>query len=253
VPNDTDTGFETPGADAPQRAYPFKFLDPYGPEDAVLFFGRGFEIAELYARLYSSPLTVVYGESGTGKTSLIQCGLRNRVPPEDILFVSVRIALDPETTLRQELAKAVASAPDRSEDLDALVRRVIRRSYKTLVLVFDQFEEFFLFQPESVRQSFARRLSGWLDEGLNLRLVIAIHEEFPARLGAASAVGSWRWGGAGRTGAPPAIGLSRAAPAPPTAAPGGYRSRDRPKWSCHCPNPAAARPAGTTPSMRSPA
>ncbi|MGA9031565.1 MAG: ATP-binding protein, partial [Sulfuricaulis sp.] len=85
------------------RPSPFKFLDPYGPEDAALFFGRGFEVGELFARLHSGAITVVYGESGTGKTSLFQCGLRNRVRPEDILFVSVRTALDPDATLRQEL------------------------------------------------------------------------------------------------------------------------------------------------------
>lgn len=161
---------------------PFKFLDPYGPEDAALFFGRSFETSELYTRLYSGPVTVVYGESGTGKTSLIQCGLRCRVPSEDVLFVSVRMALDPEMTLRQELQKLIASTEEETDDLDALLRRVIRRSHKTLVLVFDQFEEFFLFQPEDVRQAFGRRLAGWVEAGLNLRLVFAIREEYLARL-----------------------------------------------------------------------
>ena len=173
----------TPGGDA-RPPSPFKFLDPYGPEDAALFFGRAFETAELYARLYRGPVTVVYGESGTGKTSLIQCGLRNRVPAEDMLFVSVRTALEPETMLSEELQKHVAPAEGGPEALDAHMRRVIRRSYKTVLLVFDQFEELFLFQPEDLRQAFGRRLAGWLDAGLNLRLLFAIREEYLARLGA---------------------------------------------------------------------
>lgn len=139
------------------RLSPFKFLDPYGPEDGALFFGRAFETAELYARLYSGPVTVVYGESGTGKTSLIQCGLRNRVPVEDMLFVSVRTALDPETTLGEELRKLVAPAEGGPEALDALMGRVIRRSYKTVLLVFDQFEELFLC-PRTFGTSLA---AGW--------------------------------------------------------------------------------------------
>lgn len=149
---------QAPGGDT--RRSPFKFLDPYGPEDATLFFGRAFETAELYARLYRGPVTVVYGESGTGKTSLIQCGLRNRVPAEDMLFVSVRTALDPETTLSDELQKlAPAEGP---EGLDALVRRVIRESYKSLLLVFDQFEESSCSSPRTFGRPWAAGCrDGW--------------------------------------------------------------------------------------------
>ena len=58
-----------------ERPQPFKFLDPYGPEDRAIFFGRESETAILYAQFYKSRLTLVYGESGTGKTSLIDCGV----------------------------------------------------------------------------------------------------------------------------------------------------------------------------------
>jgi tetratricopeptide (TPR) repeat protein len=170
------------GALVRERPQPFKFLDPYGPEDRAIFFGRESETAMLYAQFFKSRLTLVYGESGTGKTSLIDCGLRAQIPPEDMLFIPVRTALDPETALRQELLKQVPLADGAPEDLEALLREVIWRKHKTLVLVFDQFEEFFLFQPASVRTAFARQVAAWLEHGLDLRLLIGIREEYLARL-----------------------------------------------------------------------
>ena len=182
---DTPAEFaETAADEIRNRPSPFKFLDPYGPEDGALFFGRDFEIDELYTRLFSGPVTVVYGESGTGKTSLIQCGLRNRVPVEDMLFLTVRMQPNPETALRQELLKTgMAGQAEPGEDLDALLQRVVRRSYKTVLLVLDQFEEFFLFQTEAVRHAFVTRISGWLAQGFDLRIIIAIREEYLAHLG----------------------------------------------------------------------
>jgi len=166
------------------RRSPFKFLDPYGPEDGNIFFGRSAEIAELYAKVYTAAITVIYGESGTGKTSLIHCGLRNRIPLEDMLFVYVRTAGDPDAALRQALLRAIPQIQDTGDDLGNLLHRVIRRSYKTVLLVFDQFEEFLLFQPEDTRRRFAAQLAGWLEEGLNLRLLFAIRQEYLAQLSA---------------------------------------------------------------------
>ena len=162
---------------------PFKFLDPYGPEDRGMFFGRDDDIAKLYTKLYASPITVLYGESGAGKTSLIQCGLRNYIELEDMLFVFVRIADDPESALRLALLKAAPQIPDDGLDLDDYLRLVIRRSRQTVLLVFDQFEEFLLLQRDKdVRHHFASQLDKWLGEGLNLRLLFAIRQEFLAQL-----------------------------------------------------------------------
>ena len=57
---------------------PFKFLDAFTLKDKDAFFGRDQEIDTLYSLVYKTPMVLVYGLSGTGKTSLIQCGLANR-------------------------------------------------------------------------------------------------------------------------------------------------------------------------------
>ncbi len=62
---------------------PFKFLDAYTKEDGDIFFGRDAEAEELHPRVFQSRLLLVYGPSGTGKTSLIQCGLGSQFDEAD--------------------------------------------------------------------------------------------------------------------------------------------------------------------------
>ncbi|MFO7922084.1 MAG: ATP-binding protein, partial [Bacteroidales bacterium] len=57
---------------------PFEFPDSYTREDEEIFFGRDREIEELYRKVFESKTLLVYGISGTGKTSLIDCGLVNK-------------------------------------------------------------------------------------------------------------------------------------------------------------------------------
>ena len=54
---------------------PFRSLRPFEAEDSCLFFGRESETEDLLARLSRSPVLVVLGNSGSGKSSLIRAGL----------------------------------------------------------------------------------------------------------------------------------------------------------------------------------
>ena len=69
---------------------PFKFLDSYTKDDRDIFFGRDREIEELYQKVFDSKLLLVYGVSGTGKSSLIHCGLANKFNEADWLPLIVR-------------------------------------------------------------------------------------------------------------------------------------------------------------------
>ena len=51
---------------------PFKLFEPYSSNDKNIFFGRDAEIYALYSLLQQTRLVLIYGASGTGKTSLIQ-------------------------------------------------------------------------------------------------------------------------------------------------------------------------------------
>jgi WD40 repeat protein/DNA-binding winged helix-turn-helix (wHTH) protein len=54
---------------------PFRGLQVFEPDDAWLFFGRDAETKELVIRLRRSPVVVVIGNSGCGKSSLVRAGL----------------------------------------------------------------------------------------------------------------------------------------------------------------------------------
>lgn len=163
---------------------PFKFLDPYGPDDRDIYFGRQAEIDALYARFYTTRLLVVYGESGAGKTSLIQCGLRSEIPSEDALFITIRSAINPLAALRRELQGLLRldEAPNEQQALSALFREVTLQKGKSIALILDQFEELFLFQPVAVRDALVGEIASWLASDLNLHVIIGIREEYLARL-----------------------------------------------------------------------
>ena len=61
---------------------PFLFLKPYESQHAEIFFGRSYYIRDLYLKIAepsSPPIILFYGESGAGKSSLLDAGLRPRL------------------------------------------------------------------------------------------------------------------------------------------------------------------------------
>src|SRR5215471_21816809 len=70
---------------------PWLGLTSYRETDKELFFGRDKEAEELLRLLRRDVLTVVFGPSGTGKTSLLNAGLFPRLRDEWFLPVSIRL------------------------------------------------------------------------------------------------------------------------------------------------------------------
>lgn len=170
--------YEASGNEAEQRN-PFKFLDAYEKKDKDIFFGRSAEVEDLRSRYYRSRVLVVYGESGSGKTSLIQCGLGNAVPDEDAQFVFIRSNTDPSRAARAALG---AEASDR-RTLDQIVEQRAAEISKTVVLVLDQFEELFIFQPENVRERFlVGDIGQIIERKLDAKVIFSIREEYFARM-----------------------------------------------------------------------
>ena len=73
-----------------KKIYPFKFLDAYTKDDTGIFFGRDEEINSLYEMVFQTDILLLYGASGTGKTSLIQCGLASKFQAHDWLALPIR-------------------------------------------------------------------------------------------------------------------------------------------------------------------
>src|SRR4051794_27663315 len=54
---------------------PYRGLDPFTENEAKYFFGRKEESYTLAANALTAPMTILYGPSGVGKSSLLMAGL----------------------------------------------------------------------------------------------------------------------------------------------------------------------------------
>ena len=175
----------TPVRTLPESRRPYKFLDAFGLADTDLFYGRDCELAELQRQFEGNPILVVTGASGTGKTSLLQAGLLPSLPAESYAWVLVRmVGHDPTTALKEALVNDLGVDREVLEQpLLTGVRQATAMLGKTVVIILDQFEEFFQRHAPAVRQTFRNELRGCIDDiRLSVHVVIALREDFLANL-----------------------------------------------------------------------
>ncbi len=142
--------------------HPWLGLSSYTEDTREYFHGRDEEVAELARRVQRKNLTVLFGQSGLGKTSLLRAGLVPRLRNEGYCPVYVRIDYAPESPppaeqIKQAILKATAAVGDWTRPGTALAgeslweflhhRGDLLRDAggRTLLplLIFDQFEEIF--------------------------------------------------------------------------------------------------------------
>src|SRR5262245_51604995 len=73
---------------------PWPGLLAFEEADRAYFSARGAKTEELIERVLSARLTTLYGQSGLGKTSLLQAGLFPKLREAQCLPVSVRLRFD---------------------------------------------------------------------------------------------------------------------------------------------------------------
>ena len=139
---------------------PWPGLAAFREYDHRFFHGRDQAIETLTELVTRSRLSVLYGASGLGKTSLIQAGLFRRAHAHDLFPVRIRLALSPSSeppaeqvflALIRKAAEKGIEAPAR-EPAETLWEFFYRKDalwwndrhhLMTPLLVFDQFEEIF--------------------------------------------------------------------------------------------------------------
>jgi WD40 repeat protein len=137
---------------------PWPGLEAFKEEDQNYFYGREVEIDELHRLVLRERLTILFGVSGLGKTSLLQAGLFPMLRLEYILPVRIRLNYsEGMPNLSSQIKDAIAleataahvEAPSfegtlweafHHEDADFWNER---NRVITPLLVFDQFEEIF--------------------------------------------------------------------------------------------------------------
>lgn len=161
---------------------PYKFLDYFEINDVDIFFGRDMEIEEIFSRVISRRLLVIYGKSGTGKSSLINAGLFPNLPTNYLPLI-VRCIDDPFEMIKVSLSKlSERCVPPEPILLDFLLA-IQKHTKKTLVVILDQFEEFFIRFDKNAQMNFVLELAScYRERALDIRFIIVIREDFLAEL-----------------------------------------------------------------------
>jgi WD40 repeat protein len=162
-----------------KRRAPFKFLDSYTRDDRNIFFGRDTETEEIFRKLYSGKLLLVYGKSGTGKSSIINCGLISRIPQEDIYPVNIRCGNKAYYNFISEISK---HSEQKQNDPIEILEDIFYTRSKPVALIFDQFEEVFILSDEDEKEKLAKALNSILKSRLKINIILVIREEYLASL-----------------------------------------------------------------------
>jgi len=163
---------------------PYKGLNAFDDSelDALLFFGREREREIVVANLIASRLTVLYGPSGVGKSSLLRAAVARslrELPEEPLVVVFSRWSEDPAAALAEAVGTA-ASDGKGDTALDTLGRV---RSDRDVYLVLDQAEEYFLYHADDRGPgSFAELLPSVLATPSRVNVLVSLREDSLAKL-----------------------------------------------------------------------
>lgn len=167
-------------APLPLPARPYKRLDYYDYEDHPIFFGREEETQVFLSEILSSRLVLLYARSGTGKTSLINAGVRPLLAASGFRTAMVRMGTDPFSAIRQATPPP-SGAVEAGGNLPLAehFRRTLSREGASTVLFLDQFEEFFIHLTPEIRDRFVREIAEvHHDANLPVFLVFSLREDF---------------------------------------------------------------------------
>lgn len=158
--------------DITQLINPFPGLRPFGIEESHLFFGREGQSDEILGKLSENKFVAILGASGSGKSSLMFCGLiptlyggfmtqagsnwrivvtRPGGGPIDNLAESLLIRDKEYTNLNEEdklIRKTIIGTVLRSSSLGLVevVRQLKSDDHQNILILVDQFEELFRYR-----------------------------------------------------------------------------------------------------------
>jgi WD40 repeat protein len=216
---------------------PFVGLTSYAQENAPFFFGRDAERRVLISNLRASRLTLLYAQSGAGKSSLLRAGVAARLvqlagrsldqqrtarnipivfsswrddPTEELIeavqqTITAFLPQAVRTKSTQTLPNVAFDVPRAVSDatlpyqrpagpptptptptrLSEALRAASRASDATLLVMLDQFEEYFLYRSREAQDGhFADELAACINQAdLRVNFLIAIREDAYSGLG----------------------------------------------------------------------
>ena len=181
---------------------PYVGLDYFLEEDAGIFFGRDAERKRIIGNLRASRLTLLYAESGVGKSSLLRAGVsarlrqlaERRVEERDsVRYLPVVFSAwrgDSKAASIAALETAVRPLLDddrelalRRDTLEHAIEDVAAAADATVLLILDQFEEHFLYEPAD-EEGFDDELARCVTRGdLRANFLISVREDAYSLIG----------------------------------------------------------------------
>lgn len=196
---------------------PYRGLSSYTEADALYFFGRSAEVATTAANLEVARLTIFYGPSGVGKSSVLRAGVlhhllqkaqiaytvsgcaesipvyfnRWQLDPLVGLTKSIAVALQPFLAdnhdlygKTQSLPVSVADDAGQHTGFTTSLRTWTEQTNSDLLLMLDQFEEYFLYHTGEVGPgTFAYELVQAVNSPLlRVNFLLSLREDTLARL-----------------------------------------------------------------------
>jgi hypothetical protein len=190
--------------DAAAFASPYIGLNFYTQDKAAIFFGRDVERTVLISNLRASRLTLLYARSGTGKSSVLRAGVASRLEElaqrnleqrgsaRNIPVVFSSWQDEPTDELIAEIQKTIipflpeASPPELPPgQLVEAIEVASIAADATLLVMLDQFEEYFLYRSKEMRRGhFADELASCINRAdLRANFLISIREDAFSGLG----------------------------------------------------------------------
>ena len=173
--------------DAAPITCPFFGLQPATEREAEYFFGRESEQQIIKMNLYGPPLTVLYGASGVGKSSVLMAAVGPQLskPRQAVIIIRQYEERDLAGSLKREVMaavrKGVPGAPevDSSLPLDQFLAECNGILNGAVFLIFDQFESYFLHHPPSqataaFEAQFARAINR---QDIDVHVLLAMRED----------------------------------------------------------------------------
>jgi WD40 repeat protein len=183
-------------------ASPYKGLVPYGQSDTRFFFGRDRDREVIAGNLLAAKLTLLYGPSGVGKSSVLRAGVasdlrrralehRDEGSPASPVVVVRSWRDDPLASIAAEARRAVVALlgddvedPPPGATLADVLAHWSGQAGAKLLVVFDQFEEYFLYhEHERGPRSFDEQFPAALNRpDLRANFLISMRDDALARL-----------------------------------------------------------------------
>ena len=159
---------------------PYKGLAPFQDSelDALYFFGRERDTEIVVANLIASRLTVLYGPSGVGKSSLLLASVARalrELPEAPLVVVFSSWSDDPERGLADAVATAAEVEPGRL--LDVVGAALVERD---VYVILDQAEEYFTYHDDG--GDFESVLAELVNGPQRVNVLVSLREDSLARL-----------------------------------------------------------------------